>query len=77
MASTERITTTEAAERKGCTRQNVNYAIRAGKIDTEQIGRAYIVFVNRKFEDWTLNLNIQAAARRKKPKRRTKKTKKR
>ena len=72
MARTERITSVEAADRKGCTRQNINNAIRTKKIDAERFGRAYIILANQKFQEWTPNPKIQAA-RRKKPAKRVKK----
>ena len=75
MARIDRITSTDAAERKGCTRQNIAYAIRKGKIDAEQIGPNYIVLVNRKFEEWAPNPKIQAI-RRKKPAKKAKRAKK-
>ncbi len=70
MARTELISTTEAAQRKGCTRHAVHLAATAGKLDAEQVGRSFVVRVNKKFEDWAPNPKRQAAGgiRRKKAK---------
>ena len=73
MARLELISTTEAAKRKGCTRQAVHLAATSGKLDAEQVGRSYVVRANKVFEDWTPNPKIQAAgkARAKKAKRKS------
>ena len=63
MARLERIGATEAAARKGCSRQAMNYAIRNGKIDAERIGNQNIVVVNDRFQDWQPNPRMKRAGR--------------
>ena len=63
MARVDRISTTEAAERKGCTRQALNLAVRSGKVDAERIGKVNVVVVDKKFEEWEPNPKIQAAGK--------------
>jgi hypothetical protein len=67
----KRLSTTEAAEQKGCSRQALNLAIRSGKLDAERIGKVNVVVANRKYADWTPNPNMQKGgkARAKKAKR--------
>ena len=76
MPRLERLSTVEAAELKGCTRQGIFQAVKSGKIDAEKVGRTNIVIANQKFQDWTPNPKIQAARRKKPKRRRTKKAKK-
>ncbi len=61
MARVELISTTEAAKRKGCTRQAVHLAATSGKLDAEQVGRSYVVRANKVFENWTPNPKRQVA----------------
>ena len=61
MARYERISASEAAERKRCSRQNINVAIRQGKLNAEKIGTYNAVVVDSKFESWELNRKIQKA----------------
>ena len=63
MARIERIGASEAARRKNCSRQALNYAIRSKKIDAERIGNQNVVLVNRKFEDWAPNPKVQKAGK--------------
>jgi hypothetical protein len=57
----ERISASEAASRKNCTRQNVNNAIRSGKLNAEKIGSYNAVVVDKDFEKWEPNRKIQKA----------------
>ena len=57
----ERISASEAAERKQCSRQNINTAIRKGKLNAEKIGAYNAVIVDAKFESWEPNRKIQKA----------------
>ena len=59
----EQIGPTEAAARKGCSRQAVNYAIRNGKIDAERIGNQNIIVVNARFLDWQPNPKMKRPGR--------------
>ncbi len=59
----ELISVTEAAERKGCTRQAVWWAVRRNEIDAQRIGRAFIVSVNEKFNAWQPGEGYQKAGR--------------
>ena len=63
MTRTELISTTEAAQRKGCSRQAVHQAAKSGKLDAEQVGRSYVVRVNKVFEQWAPNPDKQKAAK--------------
>ena len=47
------ITTEEAAESKGCTRQAIRDAIDRGVLDGDWFGRARIVKCNKRFQEWT------------------------
>ena len=59
----ELISVADASERKDCTRQAVWGAIKRGEIEAQQVGRAFIISVNQKFEDWNPNPKIQKAGR--------------
>ena len=59
----DRLSVTEAAERKGCTRQAIHYAINSGKIDAELIGAYKAVVPNARFERWKPNPKIQKAVK--------------
>lgn len=59
----EQISVLEAAQRKGCTRQAINDAIRAGRIDAVKIGKVHIVLVTSRFEAWTPMSGRQKAGR--------------
>jgi len=59
----EQISVREAAERKECTVQAVRNAVKAGYVEAVQIGRAYIVLVNEKFEAWQPNRERQQIGR--------------
>ena len=59
----ERISTQEAADRKGCTMPTIRNALATGKIEGEQVGKVRIVLVNRAFEEWEPNPRIQKAVK--------------
>ena len=59
----DRLSVTEAAKKKGCTRQGIHYAIHTGKIDAEDIGAYKAVVANARFEDWQPNPKIQKAGK--------------
>ena len=59
----ERITPRQAGERKGCTRQAINYAVRAGHLDAEKAGPYNLIVTNARFDAWEPNRKIQAAGR--------------
>jgi hypothetical protein len=65
MVRLERIGATEAAARKGCSRQALNYAIRTGKIDAERVGNQNIVVANGRFLEWQPNPKMQKAGKAK------------
>lgn len=46
------ISTTDAAQIKGCSRQAIAEAVRGGYVDAERIGKSLAVKVNKRFEDW-------------------------
>jgi predicted DNA-binding protein YlxM (UPF0122 family) len=74
------VSTTEAAQRKGVSRQAILDAIKRGVIDGEQIhARTTVVRVNKKFEAWGPVAVRQKAgkARAKKAQREAKKKKSR
>ncbi len=55
MAQSKMISTTSAADLKGCSRQAITEAIQRGAIDGEKVGRNFVVRDNRKFEEWQPN----------------------
>ena len=55
------ISVREAAEEKQTTRQTINSAIKAGKIDAVRIGSYNAVMVNKKFNDWKPDPDKQRA----------------
>ena len=57
--ATRRISTTEAAADKGCSRQTINEAIRGGKINAEKIGKWNAVLTDKKYRDWAPNPSMQ------------------
>lgn len=61
MVRQKHISATEVAKVKGCSRQSVNKAIKAGKLDFERIGNQNAVIVNKRFEAWKPNPKRQAA----------------
>ena len=63
MAKIERLSTNEAAEKKGCTAHAIRYAVNQGHIDCERYGRTYIILANKKFEAWQPNPKIQKAVK--------------
>ena len=46
------LSTDEAAEVKGTSRQVIIKAIKRGEIDTVPVGKRFVVKANRKFERW-------------------------
>ena len=46
------LSTQQAAEEKGCSRQAILDAITRGVIDGQRVGREFIVQPNRKFREW-------------------------
>ena len=46
------LSTQQAAEEKGCSRQTILDAIARGVIDGQRVGREFIVQPNRKFREW-------------------------
>ena len=63
MTLVNRLSCTEVAEMKGCSRQAVNKAIRTGKLDAERIGNQNAVLANKRLEDWSPNPKIQKAGK--------------
>lgn len=59
----ELISITEAAERKGCTRQAIFGAIKRGEVDAQRIGHVFIVSANEKFNAWRPGEGYQKAGR--------------
>ncbi len=59
----EQISVTEAAEKKGCSRQAVHDAIKAGKIDSNKVGNFLIILVDGKFGKWNPNPERQQIGR--------------
>ena len=57
------ISTTEAAERKGVTRQTVANAINRGVLNGQKIGHSIVVMVDKTFEKWEPMKVRQAAGR--------------
>ena len=51
----EQISTKQASEKKGCTPQAIWGAIKRGEINGQQVGRSYIVAVDKKFAEWEPN----------------------
>ena len=62
MKKVERITITEAAQRKGVSRQAIAGAVDRGQLDSERLGpQATVVKVNKKFEAWKPSVDHQKA----------------
>ena len=58
------ISTQEAAEQKGISRQGIIKAIDRGEIDGQRLSaRSMVVIVNKKFETWQPNPNMQKGGR--------------
>jgi len=60
----ELLSVKEAAERKKCSVQAIRDALATEKIKGQQVGRSFIVQVDRLFEDWAPNLKRQVGAKR-------------
>lgn len=58
-----RVSSSEVAKTKGCSRQAVNKAIRTGRLDAERIGNQNVILANKKLEDWAPNPKIQKAGK--------------
>ena len=59
------LSTDEAAEVKGTSRQVIIKAIQRGEIDTVPVGKRYVVKVDKKFEQWQRSeRHVQAAKTR-------------
>lgn len=56
------ISTTDAAEQKGVTRQAIVKAVGRGEIDAHKVStRSLVVIANKKFETWQPDLTRQAS----------------
>ena len=59
------LSTDEAAEVKGTSRQVIIQAIKRGEIDTVPVGKRFVVKANKKFEQWQRSeRHVQAAKTR-------------
>ena len=59
----EQLSVTEAAKRKGCSRQAIHYAVEKNKIDSVKIGNMVVILTTDKFEGWQPNPKQQEAGR--------------
>ena len=59
----EVISTNEAAERKGCSPQSIWNAIKRNELTAQQVGRSYIISIDKKFKDWQPNPERQQIGR--------------
>jgi hypothetical protein len=57
------ISVQEAAALKGVSRGGLWLAIKRGEIDADKVGRAFVVKVNKKFEEWERHREKQRAGK--------------
>ena len=57
------IDTATAATEKGCSRIAILDALKRAAIDGQRTGRYYVVFANKKYNEWQPNPNVQKSGR--------------
>lgn len=57
------LSTGQAADLKGCTRQTIRYALDTGRLNGEKVGKVRVILADKVFREWEPNRLIAEAVK--------------